>query len=313
MTPSPQRRPRRLCVSVDVDALALYRQIHGIQVDHGPSSDGAADPAWTVGVPRFLALFERLGLRATFFVVTRDLAHPAARAVARQALAAGHELASHSHTHPYDLVRRPAAEIETELREADTVLRALTGRPVRGFRAPGYNQTPALRAALVRLGYRYDSSDFPCPPYVLAKAAIIAAKRLRGRHSRSIVVRPWEALGRTTPHRVATANGPLWSLPISVLPGVRFPLIGTSLTLLGPAGVAATAPLVRRLDWLNVEFHAADLLALAEDALPPDLAVQPDLNVPVARKEATFERFLTRAREGREALALGDLAERLGV
>lgn len=312
MFPPPDHRPRRLCVTVDVDALGLYRQIHGLAGAAAPA-EAAADPAWTVGVPRFLGLFGRLGLRATFFVVTRDLAWPAARAVARQAVAAGHELASHSHTHPYDLVRRPLPEIEAELREADTVLRAVTGAPVRGYRAPGYNQTPAVRAALVRLGYRYDSSDFPCPPYLLAKAALIAAKRLTGRRSRSIVVRPWEAFGRRSPHRVATPHGPLWSFPISVLPGLRFPLIGTSLTLLGEAGVAAVAPAVRRMRWLNLEFHAADLLSLGDDGLPAELAVQPDLRVPVARKEAVFARFLAAAREGRDGLPLGDLAAALAV
>jgi len=302
-------RPRRLCVNVDVDSLALYRQIHGLP----PDPDAGADPAWTVGVPRFLALFARLGVRATFFVVTRDLSHPAARAVARDVLAAGHELASHSHTHPYDLVRRPPEEIEAELRSADAVLRALVGGPVAGFRAPGYNQSPFLRAALVRLGYRYDTSDFPCPPYVLAKAAIILAKRLRGRHSRSIVSRPWETFGRAAPHRVATSAGPLWSFPISVLPVVRFPLIGTSLTLLGAPGVAAVEPIVRRMDWLNVEFHAADLLSLADDALPPELAVQPDLRVPVATKEAAFARFLADAQPGRALPTLAELARTLGV
>jgi hypothetical protein len=309
MFPERAHRPRRLCVNVDVDALGLYRQIHGLPAEPG----GGADPAWTVGVPRFLALFERLGLRATFFVVTRDLGHPAVRAIARDVVAAGHELASHSHTHPYDLVRRPPAEIEAELHAADAVLRALTGAPVAGFRAPGYSQSPILRAALVRLGYRYDSSDFPCPPYVLAKAALIAAKRLRGRRSRSIVARPWESFGRRGPHRLATAGGPLWSFPISVLPGVRFPLIGTSLTILGLAGVAAIEPLVRRMDWLNVELHAADLLSLSDDGLPDELAVQPDLRVPVAAKEAVFARFLGDACPGRAQPTLSALAHALGV
>lgn len=298
---------RRLCVTVDVDGLDLYRRIHGL-----PSQAGAGpDPAWTVGVPRFLDLFRRLDVRATFFVVTSDLAHPAARAVAKEALAAGHELASHTHSHPYDLVRLPAEERETELREADAVLRRLTGGPVAGYRAPGYNQTPAVRALIARLGYRYDASAFPCPPYVAAKAAIIAAKRLRGRRSRSIVARPWETFGPRHPHRIRTADGPLWSLPISVLPGVRFPLIGTSLTLLGHTGVRALSPLVRRMDWLHLEFHAADLLALEDDDLPRDLAVQPDLHRPVAAKRSVFERFLELARPGREAPTLAALTQTL--
>lgn len=298
---------RVLSVSVDVDALALYRAIHGVAAGPADPAD-ALDAAWAIGVPRFLALFADLGLPATFFVVGRDLAHPGAADVARRAVALGHELANHSHTHPYGLVRLDADARRAELHGADVALRTLTGTPVAGYRAPGYNQTPEVQAELAALGYTYDSSAFPCPPYVLAKSAIILAKRLRGRVSRSIVTRPLEAFGPRTPYRVTTPNGALWQLPMSVLPLLRFPLIGTSLTMLGETGVRALAPLYTPLDYLNIELHAVDLLGLVEDGLPADLAVQPDLRVPVATKRRTFRAFFERALRGRRALTLRDLA-----
>lgn len=297
-----------LCASVDIDGLALYRDIHGIGGARNEAPSTTGDPVWTLGVTRFLELFAALDVRATFFAVTRDLGHPAHFELAREILRQGHELASHSHTHPYDLVRLPEATWRDELHRADDALRRVTGGPVAGYRAPGYNQSPAILAELVALGYRYDSSAFPCPPYVLAKAAIIAAKQLRGRHSRSIISRPLDSLGPRTPYEQATPNGSLMQLPITVLPGLRFPLIGTSLTMFGPQAVRPLAAVAARQDYLNIEFHALDLLDLTDPDVPADLAIQPDLRVPVARKRETFRRFLARVRENHDAPTLADCA-----
>ena len=49
-------------VGVDVDALKYYFQIHGLAVDR------ASDEAWSLGVPRFLSLFDEVGCKATFTV-----------------------------------------------------------------------------------------------------------------------------------------------------------------------------------------------------------------------------------------------------
>src|SRR5665811_1622265 len=56
------------------------------------------------------------------------------------ALAAeGHELANHSFTHPYDLVRRSRPAIAAEIDAAHGAIGACAGRAPVGFRAPGYN------------------------------------------------------------------------------------------------------------------------------------------------------------------------------
>jgi len=84
--------------------------------------------------------------------------------------ARGDELGNHSYSHLYELARLDANIIETEIAECDRVLRAIAG-PVRGFRAPGYDVSPAMLDSLARHGYRYDSSIFPAPGYYAAKAA----------------------------------------------------------------------------------------------------------------------------------------------
>jgi len=107
------------------------------------------------GLPRVLAALGDGGLRATFYVrgvVARR--HPDE---VRGIVTAGHELGHHGHTH-----RRPdrlsAREQRSELEEGLAALAPLAGAPVRGYRAPGWELTPATLAALGELGFAYDSS-----------------------------------------------------------------------------------------------------------------------------------------------------------
>ncbi len=288
---------RRAAFNVDVDGLYLYDRIHGHA--GGSGNPQGFDPAlqlptvWTRGVVRFLDLFARTGVKATFFVVAQDLGHPEIRAVLADCVAAGHEIGSHTFSHPYNLSRMPAENMRVELDEARDRLAQATGQPIVGFRAPGYVLSEPLLEAIAAAGHTYDSSRFPCPAYQGAKAAVIGWYRLRGRPSGSIPEPPAVWFGRTRPHPVALASGcRLLEYPVGVVPGVRWPLIGTSLIVGGRAGWAAIAPLVARASWLNVECHGIDLTDHHGDAIPPRLAVQPDQRVPLARKWPLFVRVV---------------------
>lgn len=256
-------------------------------------------------MPRFLDLFAEHGLRATFFVVASDLEREGPRRVAEQVVAAGHELASHTWSHPYDLIRRSASEIRREIERAEGPLAELRGRPVAGFRAPGYNLSTAVLEILAERGYSYDSSLFPCPPYYLARAAAIAGMRVVGRRSRSIAG-DWRApFGRRAPHRRLG----LVEFPMTVLPGLRLPLIGTSLALMPRVGVFALGPVLKRMAFVNLEFHAVDLLDYADLPGSPLPAHQPDLQRLLGEKKPAYEAAL-RACSGAENGTLEELAQR---
>ncbi len=108
-----------------------------------------------------LELFDRHGVRATFFV----LGWVAERqpALVRRLAAAGHELACHSHGHRlvYDMTPR---EFREDVRRARAVIEDVSGVPVRGYRAPSFSITRASLWALDILideGFLYDASVFP--------------------------------------------------------------------------------------------------------------------------------------------------------
>ena len=280
---------KRAAINVDVDSLYLYYRIHGLP-EHQ-----ATDVVWQRGVTRFAELFAKLGISATFFVVARDLEDSrAARDIAESLVAAGHELGSHSHTHPYDLVRLHDRALATELASSHAVLSDVRGSPVAGFRAPGYTMTPRVLKALVTRGYRYDSSIFPCPPYYLAKLGVLAMMALRGHRSHSIIGPPQVMWEKRLPHRRPEG---IEEFPVTVLPGIRFPVIGTSLLTLGQRGYDLIRPLLKRVPFVNLELHGIDLCDLETDGIDKVLLKQPDLRVPLAEKLALFQRVFTDLRD----------------
>ena len=210
-------------VSVDLDDLACYHAIHGLP----------APPAASAGVvlerclPRFLALFEELGVRATFFVIGRDLQRDLAAggrgaALLRKALAAGHELANHSFAHAYDMVTWTPAAIYDDLRRCDVLLRGLGARPA-GFRAPGYTHDGLLLQQVAALGYRYDASLLPSPSYFAGKLAVIGWMAVKGEKSGSLA-RGWRSfVGPTRPHFMPECG--LWEVPVSVSPSMSMSVL----------------------------------------------------------------------------------------
>jgi hypothetical protein len=266
-------------VSVDLDDLACYHAINGLPPPLA-EIEGVGLERW---LPRFLELFARTGVRATFFVIGRDLARDlagrgAGAELLRQAVAAGHELGNHSFAHAYDLVRWPAERQYEDLRACDALLRGL-GAEVLGFRAPGYTHDAGLLRQVAALGYRYDSSCLPSPPYYATKLAVMGAMALKGERSSSLVRGVPSFLGPRLPHWREDVG--LWELPMSVSPVTRVPLIGTTLLAL-PAVVSG--PLRRTalgLRHFHLELHGIDLADPERDALAPGLCGrQPELKVP---------------------------------
>lgn len=294
---------RFAAVNVDVDSLYLYYRIHGLD------EAAATNAVWERGVVRFAELFGELGLRGTFFVVAQDLERwPAARRICGELARAGHEIGSHTWSHPYDFTRKGRTAVELELRRSREAIADASGQRCVGFRAPGYTITDMVLEVLAEQKFTYDSSLFPCPPYYLAKAAVMGSMRLRGRQSQSILDHPRVMWQSRRPHQRAG----MLELPITVLPGVRFPFIGTSLLMMGARGYALAKPLLHRLSFVNLEFHGIDLCDLDADGIDPVLLKQPDLRVSLNDKLVLFRRVLTDLREAYTVDTLAHLAPRLG-
>jgi peptidoglycan/xylan/chitin deacetylase (PgdA/CDA1 family) len=290
-----------VCVSVDLDGIECYFRIHALP---GPPPPQARFAVLRRCLPRLAELFARHGVTPTWFVVGRDLEEdPEGRRLLVELAATGHELANHSYSHPYDLVRLGRDRIAEEIDRSHGALADACGHAPVGFRAPGYEISREVIDHLCQRGYQYDSSAYPAVPYYLAKAAIMAAMRVVGRKSGSILGSPAVLRAPLGPYQPSEndpyrrGTRPLIEAPMTVTPWLRLPVIGTSLI---------TAP-----DWLrrrlvaaalgtplfNLELHGIDLCDAEADGIPPALiARQHDLRWPLARKIAALDATLAQAR-----------------
>jgi hypothetical protein len=307
-------------VSVDLDPIACYYRIHGLppHPSLGRDGDGLADVVFRRALPRYLEILARHRIRATFFVVGADLVSPRARALVKELVAAGHEVGNHSHEHPYEMARLPRDRMASEIHRAHLAIAQAAGTPPVGFRAPGYDLSPAMLDELSALGYRYDSSIFPAPGYYAAKAAVMAMLAAVGRPSGAVMTNPRALLAPADPYRPDAAwpwrrgQSPLVELPIAVTPWLRLPAIGTNLLLFPAALRARWLEEMRGRRFFNLELHGIDLVDAEKDGIPSALvARQPDLRASLAVKQRAFEATLDRLAWDYEFATLGEVATKV--
>ncbi len=275
----------KICsVSIDLDDLSCYWAIHGL----GEFEGDGLDPIFSIALSRFLEIFEEVSLSPTLFVVGRNLENQRVQEILSELWKKGWELANHTYSHPYRLIALSSGEIEREIIAAEERIEDLTSEPVRGFRSPGYNTSPELIQILRKRKYLYDSSGFPCPPYYFAKAGIMALMRLQGKRSGALLGPLRSVFSPLTPYRCSedpyrksSSHEGIWQLPISVTPLLRFPFIGTSISVLPNFLLNSLLRSIRSLSFINFELHGIDLLDQNDS---PELkklsSYQPDLKIP---------------------------------
>lgn len=111
------------------------RRLLALTFDDGPSAE----------TPAFLDLLAGYGVRATFFVCGANLQRRPG--IARETLAAGHEVGNHTDTHPL-LLSLPPWRVRAEVERAQRLIEDRLGWSPALFRAPFGVHAPGLRGAL---------------------------------------------------------------------------------------------------------------------------------------------------------------------
>jgi len=128
--------------------------------NHGKAYDYEDDPLFESGMRNLMQLLEDLKVRATLFTIAEDLDDPRKRELLEEAVRRGHEIASHSVTHPrLNLLTRE--QKQREIVESRARLESELGVEVKGFRAPSFSIDRDCLEILEEEGYAYDSSTFP--------------------------------------------------------------------------------------------------------------------------------------------------------
>jgi peptidoglycan/xylan/chitin deacetylase (PgdA/CDA1 family) len=157
--------------------------------------DDGADAQFSDGA----ALLEACGFRGTFFVPLAAREYPVDFEAARRCAAAGHEIGSHTVTHPH-LPKLSDAELERELGESAAGLETKFGRPVPTLAYPYFEYDARVKAAAARhyvLARGRGKRPAPAVPrdrYEVPSDTIRhfnTAEQLRRRVEKAMAVRGW--------------------------------------------------------------------------------------------------------------------------
>ncbi len=141
-------------IGVHVDAVAGWLGSYG--GEDSPSDIQRGMFAGEVGMPRLLKLFERTGLRTTWFIPGHSVeTFPDQTGMV---VAAGHEVAAHGYSHE-NPVAMTASQEEDVLAHCVELIERVSGRRPRGYVAPWWEMSNATGELLLRHGFSYDNSQ----------------------------------------------------------------------------------------------------------------------------------------------------------
>lgn len=203
-------------LSIDVDPVDLHL------IGYGYPGLPPDPLVYLAALPRLAQAFARHGLQATFFCVGRDAE---AHAGELHALArAGHEIASHTWSHPIGFAGLAPARQRAELEDSRRALSEASGVGVVGFRAPNFDMHARVVPRLAAAGYRYDASAYPSLLLLPARAvlALKSADPLR-----VLAMRPWPFTWRRRPYDWRAGGAAIREFPVAMTPTLRLPVYHT--------------------------------------------------------------------------------------
>lgn len=282
-------------VHVDCDPLWVYAN------EYGTAADSRSSAIYDGSLRTFLTLLAAQKMKATFFVVGRDLELPACVDFCRDALRAGHAIGNHTFSHLQDYRRLSRS---AKLEEVSRCHRAILGRlhyESKGFRCPGYYFDDDISSILRELGYLYDTSILPGVGVHLMKLVYrlfnpAAKDKKFGRASYLFAPR--------APYRLAAPareTAPLWEFPLATCPLFLLPIHSTFIFQWGLPYFQLVWKLstLLRSHFLYL-FHAIDLM---DEGTAGALAARVStFKRPLATREQIVHTLLDRIAEGTVAL-----------
>ena len=175
-----------------------------------------------VNTPKMLDLLDRHGVKATFFMMGRNVErHPE---VAREVVRRGHEVGNHSYSHPKMIWMTPGA-IRHEIERTDGLLRGVGAGGTLHFRAPHASKFVVLPYVLSRMGKINVQGDVDPEEWKQRPAAVMTASVLDQ-------VRPGSIIGFHDTQGAATLETVHQIVGTLRISGYRFETVSAFLRLL---------------------------------------------------------------------------------
>ena len=318
MTSVQKKNGNLATIQVDIDGLWTTLEYYGHQEKCWP------DPFFEKAIPRYLDLFQKYNIKATFFLIGKDCDVPEKAAIIKRIQDEGHEIANHTYSHPFGFRSLSAEQQLQEIVKGEEAIQRITGKSPRGFKAPGYDIDHHIIATLNERGYCYDSSMMPTfvYPFIMRMNNLFSGG-IRRTHG----PKWYWAFAPNKPYVPSTTqewkNGKGWKngksseknfsrqnlleVPSSVIPFFRLPFHATFALRLGSHYFKAAYALAQKRNApLVYEFHAADLADTVTDDRLSHLK-----NYPLEKRLRLVEEIIHRISRDYSTLTTQDLVKEL--
>ncbi|MBI1971525.1 MAG: polysaccharide deacetylase family protein [Candidatus Wildermuthbacteria bacterium] len=286
-------------ISIDIDTLKTHFKGFGLKRGEYDFSD------FREGMKNFLDFLDPFNIKATFFIVGRDLLVEQNIPILREAVRRGHEIANHTMNHVQGFRLLSSREKEKEVELSERLIEQHVGQRPVGFRNPGWNINNDMVEILGRRGYLYDSSIFPSFLNPLLKLMHYRAMSDRPFPDRTTLGRMEYMFAPVRPYHPSLSSfskkgtAPLIEFPLPVVPGIRVPFFATFLLKTGlpffKISYAALKALKRPIIY---EFHLFDFVDFEQphfiDQIPSKAQagsyIPQSIHTPFAVKHDLFRR-----------------------
>ncbi len=305
----------KICsISVDLDPIGHYLKARGYSAYPKTNLNAIYDDA----LPRMIDIFDRYEVKATFFVVGKDLKNKENRDRIFNLAKNGHEIANHTYSHSQNFFELDFKFIQKEIENADKIISDCTGKKVNGFRAPGWGINRDIFDVLEKNSYIYDSSVFPSK--LLSIISYVNFILNRGKLKRTLGSSP--NIGRSPKQPYRPDSKKLWQkgkssvveIPLTILPYFQFPFLGSTLYLFGTSFFNLCFSYFKLFNRpLVYEFHGLDQVDYFSNILDERLLVKPGLGKEIHEKVNLYEHCLSRFSNNYNFNTMNELAKSLKV
>jgi peptidoglycan/xylan/chitin deacetylase (PgdA/CDA1 family) len=139
---------------IDIDAVAGWLGSYG--GEDSPSDIQRGMFAGEVGTPRLLKLFDKYGLKTSWFIPGHSIETFPEQT--RMIVDAGHEIGAHGYSHENPVAMTPKQE-EDVLKKSIELIEDFSGRTPKGYVAPWWEMSSVTAELLLKYGFRYDHSQ----------------------------------------------------------------------------------------------------------------------------------------------------------
>jgi len=288
-------------VQVDLDSFATLLHFYNYRLTDRELKELSI--FYPLVISRFLDLFRRLDIKATFFVAGWDVeGNPEAAESIKLLSSQGHEVASHSYAHQYNFTCLNEKEIESDIQKNSNFIENITGLKPLGFKTPGCCSTAALFAIISRCGFLYDSSVAPSFIYEFWKRMRSISKHNEYRSGKSDFISlispriPYRVSRSIWRYKLAGLSPQIIEMPFSCLPFTRVPFYSNSLFMFGENAINRLCYSLLKRNHLIFFMHGIDLVDLYKDNVDIRLRAHPFVSMPLAKKIKHLEVFLQKAK-----------------